>query len=140
MIFVTTDDFVMLHICMCKLPDIVISVNTVMLHIVIFVNTHDFGMLHICMCKLHDTVIFVNTDDFLILHIFICKLQDISVNTDDCVMLHVFVCELQDILIFVNTGDCYIVEAHPEQAWDTLVSHEDDLHRLTVSYSVVCVT
>ena len=72
-----------------SLPDIVISVNTVMLHIVIFVNAHDFGILHICMCKLPDivisvntvmlhTVIFVNTDDFVMLHIFICKLQDID--------------------------------------------------------------
>ena len=86
----------------------------------IFVSTDDFGMLHTFMCKLQDTVIFVNTDDFG--------------------MLHIFMCILQDIVIFVNTDDCYIVEAHPEREWDSLVSHEDDLHRFTVSYFVVCVT
>ena len=100
----------------------------------IFVNTDDCVMLHIFMCKLQDIVISVNTDDFRMLHTVI------FINTDDFVMLHVFMCKLQDIVIFVNTDDCYIVEAHPEQAWDTLVSHEDDLHRFTVSYSVVCVT
>ena len=54
--------------------------------------------------------------------------------TDDFGMLHIFMCKLQDIVIFVNTDDCYIVEAHPERRWDKLISHEDDLHRFTVSY------
>ena len=45
----------------------------------------------------------------------------IFVTTDDFGMLHIFMCKLQDIVIFVNTDDCYIVEAHPEREWDSLV-------------------
>ena len=48
-------------------------------------------------------------------------------------------CKLQDIVIFVNTDDCYIVEAHHERQWDNLISHEDDLHRFTVSFSMICI-